>query len=132
MTEPNLSADPDILIVEDNKDVLAALGSRLRGKGYVVAEAATFNQALDWIHRTPPTVILDLNLPGGEGEALIGEFKRRTPEILVIVFTAEDDPQRLRRAVRFGANETLVKPVDNINELTSLLPPPAAQRRVDA
>ena len=51
-------------------------------------------------------------MPGMDGLDLLGEIKRRYPELPVMMVTAYGDDERRRRANELGAAEFLTKPVD--------------------
>jgi DNA-binding NtrC family response regulator len=51
-------------------------------------------------------------MPGMDGLDLLGEVKRRYPELPVMMVTAYGDDERRRRAKKLGAAEFLSKPID--------------------
>jgi CheY-like chemotaxis protein len=57
-------------------------------------------------------ILSDINMPGMDGLDLLGEIKRRYPELPVMMVTAYGDDKRQRRANELGAAEFLTKPVD--------------------
>ena len=57
-------------------------------------------------------ILSDINMPGMDGLTLLGEIKRRWPELPVMMVTAYGDDERRRRAEEIGAAEFLTKPVD--------------------
>jgi CheY-like chemotaxis protein len=57
-------------------------------------------------------ILSDINMPGMDGLDLLGEIKRRYPELPVMMVTAYGDDERRRRATELGAAEFLTKPVD--------------------
>jgi len=57
-------------------------------------------------------ILSDINMPGMDGLALLGEIKQRWPELPVMMITAYGDDERRRRADEYGAAEFLTKPVD--------------------
>ena len=57
-------------------------------------------------------ILSDINMPGMDGLDLLGEIKRRYPELPVMMVTAYGDDERRRRANELGAAEFLTKPVD--------------------
>jgi CheY-like chemotaxis protein len=57
-------------------------------------------------------ILSDINMPGMDGLTLLGEIKRRWPELPVIMVTAYGDDERRRVAVECGAAKFLAKPVD--------------------
>ena len=57
-------------------------------------------------------ILSDINMPGMDGIALLGEIKTRWPELPVMMVTAYGDDERRRRADELGAAEFITKPVD--------------------
>ena len=57
-------------------------------------------------------ILSDINMPGMDGLTLLGEIKRRWPELRVIMVTAYGDDERRRVAGERGAADFLAKPVD--------------------
>ena len=57
-------------------------------------------------------ILSDINMPGMDGLTLLGEIKRRWPELPVMMVTAYGDDERRRLAGERGAAEFLAKPVD--------------------
>ena len=51
-------------------------------------------------------------MPGMDGLDMLGEIKRRYPEMPVMMVTAYGDDERRRRAKELGAAEFLSKPID--------------------
>lgn len=76
----------------------------------VVGEAATTEQAVQVSADTNPDVVLmDLNIPGGGGEAATAAILATQPDVAVMVLTMHTDDQHLRRALQAGARGYLVK-----------------------
>jgi len=78
--------------------------------------AASGEEALEKLNdgiRPQLIVILsDINMPGMDGLTLLGEIKRRSPKLPVMMVTAYGDDERRRRAHEYGAAEFITKPVD--------------------
>ena len=64
------------------------------------------------IEPTLVAVLSDINMPGMDGLQLLGEIKRRLPDLPVMMVTAYGDDDRRRQAAEYGAAEFLTKPVD--------------------
>ena len=62
----------EILIIDDNSDIRLLISGILKDKGYIVREAANFNQALGEINKKLPDVaIIDVKLDVGDNLSLI-------------------------------------------------------------
>jgi DNA-binding NarL/FixJ family response regulator len=76
----------------------------------VVGEAGTTEQAIQVTADTEPDVVLmDLNIPGGGGEAATAAILANQPGVAILVLTMHTDDQHLRRALHAGARGYLVK-----------------------
>jgi CheY-like chemotaxis protein len=109
-----------ILVVDDEPDVAELFRQRFRRETrqgtYVLHYAASGAEALDRlageIEPTLLAVLSDINMPGMDGLQLLGEIKRRLPDVPVMMVTAYGDDERRRQAAHYGAAEFLTKPVD--------------------
>jgi CheY-like chemotaxis protein len=108
-----------ILIVDDEPDVADLFRQRFRREvregRYVLHFAASGEEGLrrlDEIGAELIVILSDINMPGMDGLELLGEVKRRRPELPVLMVTAYGDDQRRRRATELGAAAFLAKPVD--------------------
>lgn len=106
-----------ILVVDDEPMIRWTLNEALRGWGYETVEAGTVAAGLAAFEAEPlPVVLLDINLPDGSGLDLLGEIKRRQPQAVVIMITANVMVEDTIAALRGGAYDFIGKPI-NLNEL---------------
>ena len=100
-----------ILIVDDDRLVLATLGGGLRAAGYRVTEAGDGDTALKLAPEVKPDLaLLDVRMPGMSGVQLaerLGELG-----LPFIFLSAYGDPHIIQRAKELGALGYLVKPLD--------------------
>ncbi len=102
-----------ILVVDDDDFFRELLGAQLCGRGYEVASARDGAQALERFQAERfDAVLADLVMPRLDGLGLIAELRRRVPEQEVLVVTGRGDVQSAVAALRAGASDYLVKPVD--------------------
>jgi CheY-like chemotaxis protein len=109
-----------ILVVDDELDVAELFRQRFRRETrqgtYVLHYATSGAEALDRLAREiEPTllaVLSDINMPEMDGLQLLGEIKRRFPDLPVMMVTAYGDDERRRQAAEHGAADFLTKPVD--------------------
>ena len=109
-----------ILVVDDEIDVAELYRQRFRREvrqgTYTMHFANSGEDALgklaDGVEPTLIAILSDINMPGMDGLDLLGEIKRRYPELPVMMVTAYGDDERRRRAEELGAAEFLTKPVD--------------------
>ena len=101
-----------ILIVDDDARILASLSQALAESGEVRA-AESAESALASLADAPADVVLaDLKMPGMSGMELLTLLRERSPEIDVLIMTAYDDLPTVAEAMREGASDFLVKPLD--------------------
>ncbi len=101
-----------ILIADDHPVVRDGLSAMLSTQPdfAVVAQAADGQQALDKVASFQPhIVLLDLEMPGMDGVAVLQVLASTHPQVAVIIFTAYDTDERILDAVRAGARGYLLK-----------------------
>jgi len=109
-----------ILVVDDEPQILRALGTTLRGAGYDVQTAATAETALAAAAAHPPeAVILDLVLPDGSGTDVTRELRTWT-DAPVVVLSAVGDEREKVAALDAGADDYVTKPF-SVDELLARL-----------
>jgi len=101
-----------VLVVDDDKSILTALRMTLEGD-YAVCTAENGAGALKAMReREPEVVLLDIGLPDISGIDLIGEFTSIDPEVVIIMVTAVEETRMVVKALKLGAYDYLVKPID--------------------
>lgn len=105
-----------ILVIDDDQDLVRALGTRLRAEGYGFVAAGDGVMAIAAARREhPDLIILDLGLPGGDGYQVLGRLKTLMPtsSTPVIVLSAKDPKVHEERSRAAGADAFLQKPAEN-------------------
>jgi DNA-binding response OmpR family regulator len=101
----------NILIIEDDQGVQKYLKELLLDNGYSVQTAADGVAGLNAIEKlTPDLVILDLGLPNMSGESVVGEIRKKYPDLRVIILTAKDSIQDIVQGLQLGADDYMTKP----------------------
>jgi DNA-binding NtrC family response regulator len=101
-----------IYIVDDEDVARAGLKLALKKKNYEVAAFETAETALKAIGKNPPDlVLLDIGLPGMSGVEALEIIKERHPEVIVVMITAYEDVPTVVSAMKKGAYEYVVKPI---------------------
>lgn len=98
-----------IAVVEDDPLFNEALKRILVKAGYEVVRAYTFSEGMRLIERSPSLMIIDINLPGGEGLEICKKAHDYN-QIPVIFLTARDEEADMLQAFDLGADNYLVKP----------------------
>lgn len=104
-----------ILIVDDSPTNQKLLSHRLEGEGYRVVLSATGQEALDYLKTNPiDLILLDIMLPGMDGEHVLQilQADRALKHIPVIMISALDEQESVRRCLQMGARDYLLKPFD--------------------
>jgi len=103
-----------ILITDDESNIRMMVRTALESDGYAVREAKNGSEALDSIEKQlPDLVVLDLNMPGLDGMAVLEHLKKlaATNRPRVIILTAFGSIATAVRATRLGAVDFLEKPI---------------------
>jgi len=104
-----------VLIIEDDSLVGRTLTSHLAKQGYEVHLAATGEDGLaGQAEFQPDLVLLDIRLPDMNGLEVLRKLKDRPKKVMILVMTAFDDMKTTVEAIKAGAFEYLVKPLDFI------------------
>jgi DNA-binding response OmpR family regulator len=112
-----------ILVIDDDPDLLELLEALLGLANYQITTAANGVDGLAAIRASlPDAVILDINMPGLDGFAVLEDLARspppRRPRILVL--SARYAPADAERVLSLGANDYLAKPFNNKTLLTHI------------
>ncbi|HWF79245.1 MAG TPA: response regulator transcription factor [Streptosporangiaceae bacterium] len=102
-----VSAGPRVLIVEDDVGIATQLVRGLIRGGYRVDHVTTGGEALARV--VPDVVLLDLELPDGDGVAVCRKLRERH-DVAIIVITAYGEESDRVTALDAGADDYLVKP----------------------
>ena len=98
-----------IAVIEDDVLLNEALSRMLAGAGYQILRAHTLREGLDLIPQLPDLMIIDINLPDGEGTEACRQA-REYSQIPVLILTARDEERDMIKAFDLGADDYLVKP----------------------
>jgi DNA-binding NtrC family response regulator len=102
-----------LLVVDDDRRIRTSLAEALAGADLEVRTSEDGEAALAEVaRRTPDMVLTDVRMPGMTGLELLSILKERTPGVAVILMTAFDDLATVVTAMKEGASDFLVKPVD--------------------
>ena len=105
-----------ILIVEDDTDINNMIRDALSKAGYACTQAFSGTEGLLYIEKEPYSlVLLDLMLPGRNGEELFSEIKKKY-SVPVMVVSAKDSIESKVDLLNSGAEDYMTKPFD-IQEL---------------
>ena len=99
-----------ILIIEDDADAADVLSAYLARESYMVSVAGDGSSGLEMSQRLKPDLILlDVMLPGINGTEVLAAVRRRGNTPVIMVTAMGDIPDRIG-ALRYGADDYVVKP----------------------
>ncbi|OEU74221.1 MAG: hypothetical protein BA864_03770 [Desulfuromonadales bacterium C00003093] len=107
-----------IIVVDDEKPLTTLLCRILNQEGYKVKSAFSGIEALGKINDfSPNLVITDLRMPGMNGFDLLKKVRSDRPEIDFIILTAYGTVENAVEAMKEGALDYLIKPLNDLDEL---------------
>ncbi|MGQ9503927.1 MAG: sigma-54-dependent transcriptional regulator [Thermogutta sp.] len=121
MSDKITQPTPRILIIDDEKAHRELFRELVVSLGFAADEASRSEEALAIIsHQPPQLVLLDVRLPGESGLALLPVIREKLPTVPVIIITAYGDVRDAVAAMKIGAVDYLLKPVD-LEELEAII-----------
>ncbi len=121
-----------ILVVDDDPDVRILLTLELIDQGHLVVASKDSAQAVEEIGRGNFDVVLtDIRMPGMDGMDLTEWIKRTRPDTEVIVMTGYGSPDIKTMVEWLGAFDYLLKPLREIDLVTSSIDRAIQKRRVE-
>ena len=101
-----------ILIIDDDRNILAIIEMYLRKAGYEVTCVERGDEALQAFRRVQPAlVVLDVMLPGMDGWEVLDKLRQES-DVPVIMLTAKGDTLDRIQGLDLGADDYIVKPFD--------------------
>ena len=120
-----------LLIIEDEASLQELMTATLKKEGYVVENAMDYNEAIDKLGGyNYDCVLLDLNLPGGNGLDILEHIKKKSNKLNVIIISARDSIDDKVRGLELGADDYLAKPF-HLAELSARIRSVARRSRND-
>ena len=104
-----------ILVIDDDPLIRKTLLSHLSKEGREVSMAENGEEGLEkYKENLPDLVILDIRLPDMDGLEVLCKIKEKDKNANIIIMTAYDDMKTTVEAIKQGAFEYLVKPLDHV------------------
>jgi two-component system response regulator AtoC len=104
-----------VLVIDDDPLIRKTLSSYLSKKGFEAVAAENGEEGLQkYEEHIPDLVILDIRLPDVDGLEVLGRIREKNPNASIIIMTAYDDMKTTIEAIKLGAFEYLVKPLDYV------------------
>lgn len=110
---PVYQGSQSILIIDDEANLRATLALILQRAGFTVTTAANVGEARQYLQIGPfDLIFLDLKMPEEDGITLLPEIRSRSPDTPVFILTAHATLDSAIAAIRSGARDYLLKPID--------------------
>ncbi|MFV0418345.1 MAG: response regulator transcription factor [Dysgonomonas sp.] len=100
-----------ILLIEDERELSNNIVTYLASDHYLCEQAFTYREAIDKIDiYRYDCILLDLNLPGGDGLKILEEIKERNIDSGIIIISARGALDDKIKGLQIGADDYLAKP----------------------
>ena len=120
-----------ILIVEDEPELLKNIVKYLQFENYICETSSDYQSALHKIISFQyDCILLDVNLPGGNGLDLLNELKRLGKTEGVIIISARDSIDDRIKGLNLGADDYLIKPF-HFSEMNARVSAVVRRRHLD-
>ncbi|OGX05488.1 MAG: hypothetical protein A3G87_09800 [Omnitrophica bacterium RIFCSPLOWO2_12_FULL_50_11] len=101
-----------LLIVDDEVEICDFLKSFFEERDYQVITATSGEEALEWVEKAKPKVVLlDIKMPGMSGIEVLEAIKQKEPGTKVIMVTAIETRDKIEQCLRLGADNYITKPL---------------------
>ena len=109
-----------ILLIEDEEVLSRAIAAELKSAGFRVSRAFDGEEGLKQaLNIKPDLILLDLMLPKKNGFEVLEELKKSptTKDIVVIIITALDQDEEIKKGLKLGADDYFVKSQHALGEI---------------
>ena len=102
-----------VLLVDDEKDFIEALGERMENRGMNVSTTTSAKDALKKMEEEAyDAIVLDLQMPEMDGIEALKAIKKINPDMQVILLTGHATVEKGIEAMKLGAMDLIEKPAD--------------------
>ncbi len=108
---PSLDRKITILVVDDDRGIRDTLADFLELEGYLVLQAGSVGEARAHLNPAPDLILLDLNMPGGDGLTFAVELRARSATPIIIISGKGGTIDRVV-GLEVGADDYLAKPFE--------------------
>ena len=100
-----------ILIVDDDRVVLASCKRILESEGYIASPTSSVKEALAMLEQEKFDLLLvDVIMPEYDGMYLIGNVRENLPNLPILVMSGYPTPETISSGMRMGATHFIAKP----------------------
>ena len=105
--------NPCVLTVDDDVDAVGFLSELLMLSGFDPIVVTSGDQALEYFSKIKPDIVLtDIQMPGMDGIKLLKKIRELDESIPVILLTGHGETENAIKALRLGAYDFLLKPIN--------------------
>lgn len=110
---------PTIVAIDDEMEFTKTIDQFFSARGYTVHVALTGTSGMELVeYHQPDVVLVDLKLPGMDGDEILTRIRQAHPNTKVIVITAYNDGGKTRdRLLSLGAFAHFDKPLSSLRDL---------------
>src|SRR5437588_1696258 len=103
---------PTLLVIDDEEFILHAFRQNFREPAYTLLTASSAGEGLEQVSLRPDVVILDIHLPDSSGLETFEQIRRADARIPVILITGHGTTELAIEAIKRGAFDYLLKPLE--------------------
>jgi two-component system chemotaxis response regulator CheY len=112
---------PKVLLVDDAQILRARVAAILRAQNFEVLEASGGSEAVEtYKNCDPDVVLLDVSLPEMDGLTTLKQIRAHDPRARVVMLAALGQESQALEAVRAGARDLIIKPIDRERVLIAI------------
>jgi two-component system response regulator (stage 0 sporulation protein F) len=110
---------PQIVAIDDEVDFITMLEDYFKPRGYDIQVAIRGSKGIEIVkEKVPDVVLMDLKMPGIDGDEVLKLLRSMNPSPKIIFITAYDDGGKTKaRLLRMGAFAYFDKPIASLKEL---------------
>ncbi len=110
---------PKVVAIDDEVEFTKTIDQFFSARGYEVHVALTGTSGIELVdYHDPDVVLVDLKLPGMDGDEILKHIRRTHPKTKVIIITAYNDGGKTRdRLLKLGAFAHFDKPLSSLRDL---------------
>jgi len=102
-----------VLLVDDEKDFVEALGERMKNRGMNVTTTTSAKDAINKVKaESYDAIVLDLQMPEMDGMEALKAMREIKPEMQIILLTGHASVEKGIKAIKMGAMDLIEKPAD--------------------
>ena len=116
-------AQPSIVAIDDEIEFVKTIAQYFNSRGYTVHVALNGTSGIELVRaQRPDVVLMDLKMPGIDGDVALTRIREIDPKLPVVVITAYSDEGDTReRVLALGAFAYLEKPLSSVRHLAEVV-----------